>query len=78
MEDTKELGQMIRMEVDHFFDRMENVVGLLNDHQIKVLELLPDTERTKFLLDSQTNAIGLIETLMEKSFEVVNKVVDRQ
>ncbi len=70
--------KLIRQEMEFFFNRVELVMGLANNHQIKVLELLPEAERSAYLITSQTNVIGLVETAMEKSFEVVNKVVDHE
>jgi len=73
----REIGQMIRGEVNNFFDRAENVMRVANDHQVAVLQLLPENERTKFLLESQTATIAFFENIVDKLFEVGSKMVDK-
>lgn len=74
---VREVGQLVRGEVNNFFDRLENVTRVMNDHQIAVLQLLPEDKRVEFLLTSQTNAIAFLENLADKTFETVNKVIDK-
>jgi hypothetical protein len=67
---------LIRGEVDNFFDNLRETLRLQNEHMLAVLALLPEGERTQYLLATQSAGLGVVENLMDKTFEVINKIVD--
>lgn len=71
-----QLPTLVRGEVDNFFDNVRDTLRLQNEHMLAVLALLPEAERTNYLLTTQSTGLGTIENLMDRTFEVINKVVD--
>lgn len=76
--DEMALAALMRSEVDNFFDNVREVCKQQNEFTLAVLALLPEAERTNFLLSTQANVLGTLENVMDKTFEVLNKVVDAQ
>lgn len=74
--DPFQIQQLVRGEVDNFFDNVRETAKQQNEFTLAVLALLPEAERTNFLLSTQSNVLGTIENLVENTFGVINKIVD--
>lgn len=67
---------LVREEVSNFFENLRETMKLQNDHLIAVLGLLPENERTQYLLTTQSVGMASIDNLMNETFGVINKIVD--
>jgi hypothetical protein len=76
--DERMIQQMIRSEVNNFFDRTEGLMQMANDHQLKILALLPEPARLEFLLRSQSMASEIVQNTMNQTFTFINKISDQK
>ena len=74
--DELAVAGLIRAEVDNLFENMRDTLRLQNEHMLAVLALLPENERTQYLLTTQSVGMGTIENLMTETFGIINKIVD--
>jgi hypothetical protein len=67
---------LVREEVSNFFENLRETMKLQNDHMLAILALLPENERTQYLLTTQSVGMGAVLNLMENTFGVINSIVD--